>query len=228
MISSGFSRLGKARRTRQLLLLAFAVVVPLAAEAPAQSSRGEQASTPLTAPSAAVRVQRPGLTNFAMVSTQLYRGAQPTDDSFSELKKLGIDMVVNLRHETDEIARERNLVEAQGMRYVSIAWRGKENPKTEQVAQFLGLLRENPDQKVFVHCERGAERTGVMVACYRMSSEHWTPEQALDEMETFRFRGLWFGHLKRFVREFPTLLLRDPFLRNIAQPGSALIPVAAR
>ena len=162
-----------------------------------------------------------------MVSDQLYRGAQPKDDSFAELKKLGIDIVVNLRHETDEISRERNLVEAQGMRYVSIAWRGKENPKTEQVAQFLGLLRENPDRKVFVHCERGAERTGVMVACYRLSSEHWTPEQALDEMETFSFRGLWFGHLKRFVREFPTLLLRDPFLRNIAQPGSALIPVAA-
>ena len=51
-------------------------------------------------------------------------------------------------------------------------------PKTEDVAHFLELLRASPDKKVFVHCERGAERTGVMVACYRISSERWTADQA--------------------------------------------------
>jgi protein tyrosine/serine phosphatase len=102
------------------------------------------------------------------------------------------------------------------MRYVSIPWRGKQDPKTEQVAEFLELLRANPNKKVFAHCERGAERTGVMVACYRMSSENWTPERALNEMEKFRFRGLRFGHLKKFVRDFPMLLLSDPFLKTIS------------
>jgi protein tyrosine/serine phosphatase len=155
------------------------------------------------------------LPNFGSVSNQLYRGAQPADGGFAELKKRGIDIVVNLRHEPDEIVRERALVEAQGMRYVSIPWRGKQDPKTEQVAQFLSLLRENPDRRVFVHCERGAERTGVMVACYRMSREQWSPEQALNEMEAFRFRGLLFGHLKRFVRAFPGLFQSDSFLKPI-------------
>ena len=181
------------------LILAIAVWVPIATETPAQP------------------VPRPGLRNFAIVSDHLYRGGQPLDAGFTELKKLGVDIVVNMRDEPAEIARERALVEAQGMRYVSIPWRGKENPKTEQVAQFLKVVRENPDRKVFVHCERGAERTGLMVACYRMSSEGWTPEKALAEMEKFGFRGLRFGHLKRFVREFPALLLRDPSLKNVAQ-----------
>ena len=95
------------------------------------------------------------------------------------------------------------------------AWRGKLDPKPEQVAQFLRLLKANPDKKVFVHCERGSERTGVMVATYRMSREHWTPDQALNEMEAFRFRGLSFGHLKRFVRDFPSLLMTDPFLKLV-------------
>ena len=54
-----------------------------------------------------------------------------------------------------------------------------------------------------------------------MNSERWTPEQALKEMEKFHFHGLRFGHLTRFVREFPALLLRDPFLRNIGQPAGA-------
>ena len=105
------------------------------------------------------------------------------------------------------------------MRYVSIPWRGKQDPNTGQVAEFLELIHDNAARKVFVHCERGAERTGVMVACYRMTRDLWKPDQALAEMEKFGFRGLRFGHLKRFVREFPALLLRDPFLRNVASTG---------
>jgi len=157
-------------------------------------------------------VQQPGLPRFGTVTSHLYRGGQPENRGFAELKGLGIDLVVNLRNEPDEIARERAVVEAQGLRYASIPWRGKENPKPEQVAEFLALLRANSDKKVFVHCERGSERTGVMIACFRMSTERWTPEQALAEMAAFGFRRFGFGHLKRFVREFPTLLMRDPIL----------------
>jgi protein tyrosine/serine phosphatase len=149
-----------------------------------------------------------------MVTSHLYRGGQPEYRGFAELKSLGVDLVVNLRNEADEIVRERALVEAQGMGYVSIPWRGKENPRPQQVAEFLDVLRANVDKVVFVHCERGSERTGVMIACYRMSTEGWTAEQALTEMEAFGFRRFGFGHLKRFVREFPGLMRHEPFVRE--------------
>jgi protein tyrosine phosphatase (PTP) superfamily phosphohydrolase (DUF442 family) len=160
-----------------------------------------------------------GLPNFGIVSDRLYRGGQPENTGLAELRNLGVDIVVNLRHEADRIAREHALVEGLGMRYVSIPWRSKDGPNTGQVAQFLEVLRDNPDRRVFVHCRRGAERTGVYVASYRIAREHWTSEQALAEMERFRFRGLWNGHLKRFVRAFPTLLLSPPFTGadNLAQ-----------
>jgi protein tyrosine/serine phosphatase len=195
-------------RFRASLLVALALWAPIMAASRAQSVQ----------PQVAARTPHVGLPHLAVVSHQLYRGAQPEDSGFAELKKLGIDIVVNLRHEPDWIARERVLVEAQGMRYVSIPWRGKQDPKPEQTAEFLGVLRDNPERKVFVHCQRGAERTGVMVACYRISREQWTPEQALAEMKAFRFRADRFAHLAQFVREFPTLLLRDPFLKAITQP----------
>jgi protein tyrosine/serine phosphatase len=166
-------------------------------------------------PASAQRAQLPGLPNFGRISQQLTRGGQPTPVGFEELKKMGIDIVVNLRHETDEIVREQTRVQKQGMQYVSIPWRGSNNPSPEQIAQFLELLRANPDKKVFVHCQRGAERTGVMLASYRMSHDNWTGEQALREMELFGFRGLRFGHLKKFVREFPSLLLSDPSLAKL-------------
>jgi protein tyrosine phosphatase (PTP) superfamily phosphohydrolase (DUF442 family) len=163
----------------------------------------------------AVRAKVPGLPNFARVSEQLSRGAQPDAGGFEELKKLGVDIVVNLRHEPDEIAWERALVQTQGLEYVSIPWRGRNTPDTALIAKFLELLRANPDKQVFVHCQRGAERTGVMVACYRMSAESWTADQALKEMDVFGFRGWRFGHLKKVVRDFPSLLANDPVLKTL-------------
>jgi protein tyrosine/serine phosphatase len=98
---------------------------------------------------------------------------------------------------------------------VSIPWRGSKDQNPTQIAEILAMLRENADKQVFVNCQRGAERTGVMVACYRISADNWTVDQALDEMEEFGFRGLWFRHLKKFVREFPLLLLNDPLLKKL-------------
>jgi protein tyrosine/serine phosphatase len=190
---------------RLTLCLGLALSTPIVPTVRAQSAQSPPAPT-IQSPGSAVsaRVQLRGLPNFGMVSDRLYRGGQPENPGFAELRNLGVDIVVNLRHETDRIVRERTLVEGLGMRYVSIPWQGKDDPSTEQVAQFLELLRDNPDRRVFVHCRRGAERTGVFVASYRIAREHWTPEQALAEMEVFGFRGLRFGHLKRFVREYPT------------------------
>lgn len=126
-----------------------------------------------------------------------------------------MDIVVSFRHDVGQIPRERLQVEAHQMRFVSIPWRGKDDPRTEQVAEFLRLLRDNPDRKVFVHCKRGAERTGVMVAAYRISHDGWPPEQALVEMKAFGFRSR-FRHLTQFVLQLPSLLLRDPHLRSVA------------
>jgi tyrosine-protein phosphatase SIW14 len=202
------------RRATAWLLVALALrAAPVVAVAGTPSAQWHAASpTGATGPPAASRLRYAGLPNFGVVSDQLYRGAQPDESGFAELARLGIAIVVNLRHERDRIARERTLVEGLGMHYVSIPWRGHDDPNPVQVAQFLRLLRDNPQRKVFVHCQRGAERTGVMVACYRISREQWTPERAQAEMEAFGFRRR-FAHLTRFVKAFPSLLLRDPVLK---------------
>jgi len=147
------------------------------------------------------------------VAPNLYRGAQPRDAGFAELKKLGVAIVVNFRETDKGENEEKNRVEALGMKYVEIPWSSFSKPDNKQVAQFLQLVKDNPKQKVFFHCRRGAERTGVMGAAYRMAFEKWTPEQALEEMEEFHFRGFFFGHLKKYVRTFPQQLESDPLLQ---------------
>jgi protein tyrosine phosphatase (PTP) superfamily phosphohydrolase (DUF442 family) len=152
---------------------------------------------------AAKKLKVSGLPNFGEVTEHLYRGGQPTSAGLEKLKELGIEIIVNFRDEPQKIESERQRVQRLGMRYVSIPWRGKDDPNDSQVAAFLHLLRENAGEKVFVHCRRGSERTGVMVAAFRISEQGWTSAQALQEMEAFGFRGFWFRHLKKYVKQLP-------------------------
>jgi protein tyrosine phosphatase (PTP) superfamily phosphohydrolase (DUF442 family) len=176
---------------------------PLSALSFGQTQSGATDLIEKPAAKAAKKLRVRGLPNFGQVTENLYRGGQPTAAGLEKLNELGIEIIVNFRDEPERVETERQRVERLGMRYVSIPWRGEDDPKNLQVTEFLRLLRENAGKRVFVHCRRGSERTGVMVAAFRILEQGWTPPQALQEMETFGFRGFWFRHLKKYVKQLP-------------------------
>ncbi len=165
-----------------------------------------------------------GVPNFGEVTPLLYRGGQPTGEGFRGLKNSGVEMVVNFRNEPDGIAAERRQVESLGIRYISIPWSSWHRPASLKVAEFLELLRANPQKKIFVHCHHGADRTGVMVAAYRIAVEHWTPPQALAEMRVYHFHSFWLHHLKKYVEGFPQQLAADPAFRALRPAAQASAP----
>lgn len=122
-----------------------------------------------------------GVPNFHQINDHVYRGAQPTDLGFQSLAKLGVKTVIDLREVSDRSAHERNSVEAAGMRYVSIPFRGMSAPSPADVAKVLALFDDQTAGPVFVHCRRGADRTGTVVACYRISHDGWNNARALKE-----------------------------------------------
>jgi protein tyrosine/serine phosphatase len=182
-------------------LLAALVCVHAAAQSPKPDA--------LT-PALAEKLKVEGLPNLGQVSATLFRGGQPKKEGYSKLKEMGVEIVVNLRDDKDDIAKERRIVEQHGMRFVSIPWNAWHGADDHQVAEFLEFLRANPERKIFVHCKAGKERTGVMIAAYRIAVQGWTAPQALDEMEFFGIRGFWFPHLKKYIRELPKRLGSDP------------------
>jgi protein tyrosine phosphatase (PTP) superfamily phosphohydrolase (DUF442 family) len=204
-------------RSFRFIVLCFSLFFSAALLVPAASAQNP--ASPAIAAHPATKKKLAGLPNFGRVSDTLSRGAQPKGAGYAELQKQGVEIVVSFREHSDQIAAERRAVEAQGMRFVSIPWPPMNAPRNAQVAEFLELLRANPGKKIFAHCQRGAERTGVMVAAYRMASEKWTPQQTLDEMETFGFRGFWFRRLKKYVRVFPAQLDSDPALKLASAPA---------
>jgi protein tyrosine/serine phosphatase len=154
-----------------------------------------------------------GVPNSGKINDRLYRGAQPRDPGLLELKKLGITTIVNLRDEDpSKISWEEKRSESLGIRFVHIAVNEWSAPTNEQVAQFLSLFRDHPQEKVFVHCHYGEDRTGVFVASYRMAFEKLPPDQALKEMQYFGYNGLWHPSMTAFVRDFPARLTTAPTL----------------
>lgn len=160
------------------------------------------------------RSQLGGVPNFGKVSSFLYRGGQPTEAGFKNLRKLGVDIVVDLRGSREY---ERKLVTGLGMRYVAIPWHCY-SPRDEHFARFLALLRENPDKKVFVHCRLGDDRTGMEIAAYRMAEEGWTADEAGNEMEAYGAN--WFHRticprLRPYEQEFPERFRTSPAFRDL-------------
>lgn len=141
-----------------------------------------------------------GVSNAGKVNDHLYRGGQPKGAGYANLKKLGIDMVVDVR--LSGKGKEKDAVNRAGMEYVAIPWHCF-FPKDKVFARFLELLRENPDKKIFVHCRYGDDRTGMMIAAYRMAIEGWSTKEARTEMEKFGFHKLVCPRLGPYEHDFP-------------------------
>jgi tyrosine-protein phosphatase SIW14 len=158
---------------------------------------------------------RKNLPNFGEATTNLYRGGQPSNAGFRILANKGINIVVDLRGSRDS---ERKIVTHLGMQYVALPWRCS-FPKDKVFAQFLRLLRNNPGKKIFVHCRLGDDRTGMMIASYRMAQEKWSAERAEKEMEKFGFsfthKRLICPGLSSYEEKFPERFKTSPAFRDL-------------
>jgi protein tyrosine phosphatase (PTP) superfamily phosphohydrolase (DUF442 family) len=141
-----------------------------------------------------------GIPNFHQVDEHVYRGGQPDSSAWPNLAKLGVTLVIDLRREDEHSsAAEAQAVRAAGMNYVNVPMKGVVAPGNEAVNKILGLM--NSQEHVFIHCKRGADRTGAMVACYRIEHEHWDRGRALAEAKSLGMSWDQFG-LKRYVSDF--------------------------
>jgi protein tyrosine/serine phosphatase len=140
-----------------------------------------------------------GLPNFAKVSDVLFRGAQPTAEGMRALKAMGVKTVVSLRMAHSD----RDMLAGTELQYLRIsakAW----HPEDEDVARVLKIIEDPKNQPVFVHCQHGADRTGTMVAAYRMVEQGWTKEEAAAELPNFGYHPVWtqiLAYLDRFDRK---------------------------
>lgn len=139
--------------------------------------------------------------NFYVVDedAQIYRSAQPDEESFPELKRVGIRSVLNLRQGFKDSVKYKEAFD--GIREYECGVNAG-MMKQADLVRALKIIKEAP-RPLLIHCLHGSDRTGTVVAAYRIVFQWWTPEQAVTEMEHPRY-----GMHKFFYPNLSTLIKR--------------------
>jgi tyrosine-protein phosphatase SIW14 len=197
--------LGSCRFLSMVALL----MATLQSAAPQSSAPNNQEAKTLKTRAMGQKLEEKGVPNFGEVTPTLYRGGLLNTTGLKALAKMGISVVVDT-HANDE--SEEKEAKKLGMKYVAIPWHCPW-PHDEVFAKFLKVVHENKGKKIFVHCRLGDDRTGMMVAAYRMAEEGWTADEAMNEMKMFGFtRSHHFicPSLAGYEKSFPERLKESP------------------
>ena len=75
-------------------------------------------------------------------------------------------------------------------------------PENEEVIRFIQIVTDSNSAPVFVHCQHGADRTGLMCAIYRIAVQGWSKDEAIAEMTggSFGFHKIWMN-LVKYIRK---------------------------
>lgn len=143
------------------------------------------------------------IVNFSQVNGGIYRGARLTStDAVQYLKSIGVKNIINLQggdlnsslgkiipwaepgERPEVIAAEKEASLAAGMGYFHSPLNSLDpitNEEDKAIDETLEFMHDKNNQPVFIHCEHGADRTGLLVALYRVKYEGANVEAARKE-----------------------------------------------
>ena len=175
-----------------LILLAL-LAAPVMAQDPAE---GPPPATPAaeTRPAHwAEPIALEGVPNLHRITEGLYRSEQPTALGMRNLEKLGIRTVINLRYFNDDEDEVKGTA-LRTERTKILTWRIGDR----HVVEVMNMLNKTENGPFLIHCQHGADRTGLMTAMYRILEQGWTPDDALKELTDggFGYHSMWKNIIK--------------------------------
>jgi len=200
---------------RLLIPVLLLLVASTAAAAEAVSSRPSEW---------AVAVAGTSVQNLYRVEDGFYRGAQPTADGFKELAGLGVRTVLDVSGGGDEA-----LLKGGALKLVHLPMNAF-GLRDDRVLEALRVMADPSNRPLMVHCQHGADRTGALVALYRVVVQGWTKERAVEEMNRggYHHSSLW-RNLDRYVMKADVDRLRQALKLNVAAPSAPeTVPVVAQ
>ena len=136
--------------------------------------------------------------NLYLVAPNFYRSAQPTSEGFTALvNRKGLRTVISLR----AFHSDQPITHGLGLRLFDFqmhTWHIEREDVVGALRALRSAIRQGP---TLLHCEHGADRTGLVTALYRIVYQGWSKDAALDEMEhgDFGFHDIWIN-IPLFIR----------------------------
>lgn len=185
---------------RQIIIVALAAL--LAGTVVAQDT--QPAPAPARPANWAEPLNVEGVPNLHRLTPMLYRSEQPTALGMKNLEKLGIRTVINLRAFNSDTKELRGTT-LRGVHVPVHTW----HLETEDIVAVMRELRRPENGPFLIHCQHGADRTGLMSAMYRMLEQDWSAEDALQELVDggYGYHSLW-RNIRNYVRSADVAALR--------------------
>lgn len=133
--------------------------------------------------------------NLYQVSDSIYRSEQPDSLGIEFLKENNFKSVLNIKtKQTDTVFETGNL----NMYFVKLH---AECLNKQKIIEALRVLRDAPKPLV-IHCRSGSDRTGLIIALYRIIDQGYSKDEAIEEMKYggFGFHSI-FWNIPRFIKK---------------------------
>tara|TARA_R100000951_G_C2601443_1_gene168304 strand:- start:277 stop:819 length:543 start_codon:yes stop_codon:yes gene_type:complete len=145
----------------------------------------------------AEKVESQEFDNMYKVSQTLYRSEQPSKKGFGVIDSMEIRTILSLRNRvSDRFRARKSQVQLERLRINS--WR----MTYDDIVSALIIIRD-AEKPVLVHCLHGSDRTGAIVAAYRMAFDGWSKEEAINEFleEKYGYHEKWFPDILNLLKE---------------------------
>ena len=154
-------------------------------------------------PEWAVSMDAKYVANLYAVDSGVYRCARPDASACAELKQLGIGEVLNLCYLA---GNDKSVLSAGLTQHRVKLLAGKISE--EKVVDALRIIK-NRQSPIVVHCKHGADRTGLIIALYRIVFQDWSKDAAIEELETgdYNFHPV-YSNIPAFIKNVDEISLK--------------------
>ncbi len=148
--------------------------------------------------------------NLFKVNNQIYRSEQPLKKAVVELEELGVKTILNLRRkQTDKTLNWRSQPQL-----VSLPINTSKISE-EDIFKALQIIQQS-EKPILIHCYHGSDRTGAIIAAYRLVFQDWEKDKAVREIlnPNYGFHKFWFPNIINLIRDLDIISLKQKLKLN--------------
>jgi tyrosine-protein phosphatase SIW14 len=131
----------------------------------------------------------------------IYRGSQPqTTEDYQKLKSMGIKTIINLRWDAS-VTKSNQEASAHRFHFLNFPIKATDYPNNNQIQEIFEVLNDSRNHPIFIHCQFGKDRTGLVAALYRVLYQNWKPQQARNEWIQMGFAVRFLRNLDQYFSD---------------------------